>query len=124
MRQRCDNPKAAHYADYGGRGIAVCERWLKFDNFLADMGPRPEGMTLERKENNGNYEPGNCRWASRSEQMRNRRNSRFVTYQGKTQTLKDWANEYGLTGSTLWLRWKRGWDFKRALTEKTGRYRR
>lgn len=76
MRQRCQNPNYDKYSYYGGRGIRVCERWQVFENFLADMGPRPEGKTLDRIETNGNYEPGNCRWATRSEQQQNTRRSR------------------------------------------------
>lgn len=73
MVQRCTNPNCRRFADWGGRGITVCERWESFENFLADMGERPEGMTLDRRDNDGDYEPGNCRWATPKEQRANQR---------------------------------------------------
>ncbi|WP_143565689.1 hypothetical protein [Sinorhizobium fredii] len=73
MHQRCNNPKSTRYAKYGGRGIMICERWNSFENFLADMGPRPTpDHSIDRRDNDGNYEPGNCRWATRSEQQQNK----------------------------------------------------
>lgn len=83
MHQRCGNPSTSYYPRYGGRGIKVCERWLKYENFLADMGERPEGKTLDRHpDNNGNYELANCRWATRSEQNRNMRTTIWVSLYG------------------------------------------
>jgi hypothetical protein len=91
--KRCNNPSDKYYH---GRGITVCDRWLKFENFYADMGDAPKDLTIERNDNNGNYEPGNCRWATRKEQAGNRTTSRMLTWRGKTQCAKAWAEELGI----------------------------
>lgn len=116
MKQRCLNPDSDNYHKYGGRGITVCERWLDFRNFLADMGPRPDGMTIDRIENNGNYEPGNCRWATPTEQAFNTRRNRSITYNGITRSLTQWAELYGIKFGTLWQRLEKGWPMDIALT--------
>ena len=101
MKQRCLNPNFRHYHRYGGRGIAICERWLSFENFLADMGQPPDGGTIDRIDNDGNYEPGNCRWATRSVQASNRSVNKLVTWNGKTLNLSQWARETGIHRNTL-----------------------
>lgn len=116
LKGRCTNPNLPGYKDYGGRGISVCERWQKFENFYADMGEKPSGMTLERKDNNGNYEPDNCKWATQAEQSINKRNNRMVTFNGETMCLRDWAQRIGLDSSTLHARLSHGWPVEFALT--------
>ena len=117
MRKRCNNPKQKTYPYYGGRGIKVCERWGRFEAFLEDMGNCPEGFTLDRIDSNGNYEPNNCRWASRKEQARNRSSVHLITYNGKTQCLSAWAEEVGFERSTLKRRIYSGWSIEDALTK-------
>ncbi len=108
IQTRCHNPNSTGYADYGGRGITVCDRWREsFLNFLADMGERPKGMTIERDNNDGPYSPDNCRWATRTEQARNKRNSvRVPGHEGKA--LAELAEAAGITRSGMWLRVKKG----------------
>lgn len=117
MHQRCINPNVNGYENYGGRGVSVCERWKSFANFLEDMGPRPKGATLERVENNGNYEPSNCRWATREEQGNNKRSNRSLTYKGRTLTVAGWARLTGIRSSTIRQRLDYyGWSVADALT--------
>lgn len=105
LRSRCTNPKDNRFESYAGRGITACPRWLEsFEAFLADMGECPEGMSIERKNNDGPYEPGNCRWATVKEQARNRRSSVFVEHNGERLTIAEWAERYRIPYKTLWER--------------------
>ncbi len=122
-RVRCEdltNP------NYGGRGIKFCERWqgaTGFANFIADMGrkPSPE-LTLERKNTNGNYEPGNCYWATQKQQQRNRRNTKSITYRGVTRLLVEWAEDLDIPPSALWVRvFSLKWDIEKAFTQPVGK---
>lgn len=116
MVDRATNPNNKRFKDYLGRGIGVCDRWLSFENFLSDVGGRPNGTTLERIDNNLGYFPGNVKWATRSEQQRNRRTNHLVTFKGETHCIAEWAELVGLRFSTLFTRLKRGWSEERALT--------
>lgn len=116
IKSRCFNRSTAGYKNYGGRGIKVCDRWKdSFENFHADMGDRPEGMTLERIDNDGDYCPENCRWATRKEQANNRRTNKTYTYKGKTLNMKQWAEHLGVSYDLIKNRLKRGWGVKRAF---------
>lgn len=101
---RCNNKSSSVYQDYGGRGIKVCKRWLSFENFLADMGERPNGMEIDRIDNEGHYEPSNCRWATRTENCRNKRTTLTVEYQGVTKSLKEWAEDVQIKYTSLYHR--------------------
>ena len=115
--QRCTNPKNKGWDKYGGRGITVCEAWRTFEGFYRDMGDPPPGMTLDRIDVNGNYEPGNCRWATVERQARNKRGSLLFTFRGETKPLADWAEEFGLRYQRVFYRMQRdGWSLERALT--------
>lgn len=117
MMNRCNNPNTVGYKNYGARGIKVCRRWHTFENFDADMGPRPPGGTVERIDNNGPYSPRNCRWATRQEQGQNKRNSRLLSHKGRTQTMAEWARELGVHASAILYRLnKPGWTLEQALT--------
>lgn len=116
MIQRCRNPNTVSFHRYGGRGIKVCERWRLFENFLADMGERPAGMSLDRIDNDGHYEPGNCRWATRTEQSRNMSRNRLLTFNGETMPVSAWAEKLRLPRKVLEGRLRNGWSIDRALT--------
>lgn len=118
MKRRCYNPRARYYHIYGGRGITICDRWrTSFVNFLADMGPKPfPEASIDRIDNDGNYEPGNCRWATKLEQSHNSRKVRNITYNGETHCLREWARRIGITKRTLSVRLERGWSLEKALT--------
>jgi hypothetical protein len=122
MIQRCTNPNVPCHSNYGARGIAVCPRWREsFAAFLADMGRRPSSEhSIDRINNDGNYEPGNCRWATEDEQRRNRRVSHFITVDGESATLSEWAIRFRIGKSTIRERLKRGWTPKQAITVPVG----
>lgn len=118
IKNRCNNPNSADYPDYGGRGIKVCDRWRKsFLAFYSDMGNKPiPNYSLDRINNNGNYEPSNCRWATIQEQANNKRSNRVFTINGATKTLKQWSDELGLKYKTVHMRINSyGWSTERAL---------
>jgi len=118
MRARCHNPNNPAFHHYGGRGISVCKRWDDFLNFLADMGPRPSNHELERIDNDRGYFPGNCRWVTRAEQMRNTRRTIRISRDGLTMCLKDWCKELGQNYALARRRIvKHHWPIERALLE-------
>jgi hypothetical protein len=118
MKDRCRRPNNKAFPAYGGRGIRVCDRWRHdFLNFVQDMGPRPtKAHTLERINNDGNYEPGNCRWATRKEQLNNTRINHFVEFLGQKLSLAQWAEILKLDRTTLLGRLRRGWPIEKAVT--------
>ena len=119
MKQRCVGVGSTSYRNYGGRGITICERWLdSFENFLADMGPKPTpGHTIDRIDVNGNYEPGNCRWATYTEQANNKTTNVVVTVNGQSHTVAEWAAIMGVSRFMIYQRiTKLGWSPERAVT--------
>lgn len=124
MIQRCTNPNNRQWKDYGGRGITVCKRWLKFENFYEDKGKDWEpGLTLERDNNELGYFKDNCYWGTRTEQARNKRNNRLITAFGKTQCIAAWAEETGIPSPTIRKRLKLGWPPEEALITPVGQRR-
>lgn len=123
MKQRCYNEKNPGYADYGGRGIKVCEQWLVkgsgFGTFLEDMGTRPTPQhSIERREVNGDYEPANCYWAIQKVQANNTRRNIYLEYNGKRQTIQQWSEELGVPYDRLRGRYRYGWEAEKILTGK------
>jgi hypothetical protein len=116
MIKRCTNPNERVYKYYGGRGIKVCKRWLNFQNFLADMGERKIGTTLDRKNVNGNYTKKNCYWSTRLQQARNTRRARKLTFNGKTLCMAEWSEQLGLKPGLIGQRLSLGWSVSRALS--------
>lgn len=123
MIQRCTNVNDPRYVNYGGRGITFDPAWRFFENFYKDMGDKPVGTSLERINNNGNYEKSNCRWATVKEQSRNRRSNVSLTFKGKTKLIVEWAELYKIHPNTLKARLLAGWAIERALTEKVHKKR-
>lgn len=117
MIRRCEDSRVAGYKKYGARGIRVCERWRKFENFFADMGHPPEGLTIHRINNDGDYTPENCKWATNHEQSRNTRRSKKITFNGETLNLRDWPARLGIKEQTLQSRFRYGWSVEKAFTE-------
>lgn len=117
MKQRCTNPKNVAFQSYAGRGITFCKEWLAFSGFLKDMGESPSALhTLERIDNNGNYEPTNCRWATMKEQSRNKRNNRNLTFKDQTKPLVEWIEMLALNKDRVHGRLRKGWSVDKAFT--------
>lgn len=116
MRERCDNPNNKDYMHYGGRGITYCKSWSKFENFIADMGEPNARDSIERLDVNKGYCPENCIWLLCNLQNRNKRNSRLLTHNGKTQSMAEWAEELGIKYSAIRSRLRYGWTDSEALT--------
>ena len=117
MRQRCLNPKHTFYYRYGGRGIKICARWDKFENFYLDMGSRPSReVTLDRVDNNGDYSPENCRWASKLEQGNNTSMNHFIEVNGISRSVTEWSRVLNIPIRRLWARIERGWTGSSIIT--------
>lgn len=119
MKTRCLNPNFIEYHRYGGRGIKICERWMKYKNFEEDMLPTyKEGLSLDRIDNNGHYEPSNCKWSTRKEQSNNTKRSHPFKFRNKTMNLREWSKLLGIKRSTLAMRiYQYGWSIEKAFTK-------
>jgi hypothetical protein len=117
MIHRCTDPTDVEYRNYGARGVKVCERWMDLRNFIADMAPRPDRHSIDRINNNGNYDPSNCRWATAEEQGNNTRVNRLLSFGDETLTVTQWAKRVGIGSDTISRRLKNyGWSIEEALT--------
>jgi hypothetical protein len=118
MLNRCRNPNVKSFRCYGGRGVSVCERWTVFENFFADMGHAPKGNHIDRINNSGDYEPGNCEWVTPKHNQNNKRSNRLVEWGSQTKTVSQWATEVGIAPHTLWMRlFNCGWHVEKAMTK-------
>lgn len=123
MHQRCRNQNSKNYGSYGGRGISVCEQWSDFATFLADVGERPAGTSLDRwPDNNGNYEPGNVRWATLREQANNKRVNRILHVNGESMTVAQWTSRQGFARHLIYSRLAQGWSNEKAVLTPAGKY--
>jgi len=118
IKQRCTNASNPRYADYGGRGIILCEQWHSFNAFYEDVGDRPANLTLDRIDNNGNYEPNNVRWVTRADNNRNSRRCVMVEINGESKPINVWCREFGVPYVTFKQRRRNGWDLVRAVSQK------
>ncbi len=118
MMDRCYKSTCISFKNYGGRGITVCDRWHNLSSFIEDMGERPNGYSIERIDNDGNYTPENCKWATAKEQANNRRPKKSITYGGVTRTYLAWSLHLGGEGTLVFTRLKRGWSEERAVSTK------
>jgi len=121
MKDRCHRLQATDFKNYGGRGIEVCAEWIDFVSFQkwAMAHGYQDGLTIERIDNNGNYEPRNCRWATRKEQGNNKRNNRSLSFAGQTMSIGEWAKRIGVNYKTLYTRFYQGWSVEKLLTTPT-----
>ena len=119
MRERCNTPSCSTYKRYGAKGIKVCPEWDDFENFKewSLSNGYKDGLTIDRIDGKGNYEPSNCRWATYKEQANNVKTNRLITYDGKTKTMTQWAETFGIKPATLWARLNRGWSIEQALSK-------